>query len=203
MKSESYLRYLLSDNTSLRKYFQERKGVSLEDVKRSLLIKVRELGYSVPDHYYRLGIEASFLNVKELSDIFTVGLTKLADEYLEMHNGKVYVKGERMNAWQLLLPLIPPLLLVAIKIWKEYGSNMESIADFAYNYLLPTVKHTAMPSAYLPEMAILREENQGFDDLHIHLNGAVETDLAWHDFLRYPEMVYQEIYKAYSNDKVK
>lgn len=52
-------------------------------------------------------------------------------------------------------------------------------------------------------MAMLREENHGFDDLHIHLNGAVETDLAWHDFLRYPELVYQEILKAYGNDKVK
>lgn len=203
MKSESYLRYLLSDDISLRKYFQERKAVSLQDVRRSLLIKVRSLGYSVPDHYYRLGIEASFLDVKELSELFTIGLPKLADEYLEIHNGKVYVKGERMNDWQLLLPLIPPLLLTTIKIWKEYGSNMDSIADFAYNCLLPTIRYTAMPSAYLPEMAVLKEENQGFDDLHIHLNGAVETDLAWHDFLRYSKAVYQEIYKAYSNDKVK
>lgn len=203
MKSESYLRYLLSDNTSLRKYFQERKGVSLEDVKRSLLIKVRNLGYSVPDHYYRLGIEASFLDVKELSELFTIGLPKLADEYLEIHNSIVYVKGERMNDWQLLLPLIPPLLLVTIKIWKEYGSNMETIADFAHNCLLPTIRYTAIPSAYLPEMIILKKENQGFDDLHIHLNGAVETDLAWHDFLHYPKVVYQEIFRAYNNDRVK
>lgn len=68
---------------------------------------------------------------------------------------------------------------------------------------MPSVRYTALPSAYLPEMAMLREENHGFDDLHIHLNGAVETDLAWHDFLRYPELVYQEILKAYGNDKVK
>ncbi len=203
MKSESYLKYLLSDNISLRKYFREKKSVSLKDVRRSLLIKVRTLGYSVPDHYYRLGTEASFLDAKELSELFTVGLPKLADEYLEIHNGRVYVKGERMNDWQLLLPLIPPLLLMMIKIWKEYGSNIEPITDFAYNCLLPTVRYTAIPSAYLPEMTILKEENQGFDDLHIHLNGAVETDLAWYDFLRYPEVVYQEIRRAYSNDKVK
>ena len=105
MKSESYLKYLLSDNISLRKYFREKKSVSLKDVRRSLLIKVRTLGYSVPDHYYRLGTEASFLDAKELSELFTVGLPKLADEYLEIHNGRVYVKGERMNDWQLLLPI--------------------------------------------------------------------------------------------------
>lgn len=52
MRSESYLRYLLSDNVSLRKYFCVRKGVSLKEVSRSLLVKVRSLGYAVPDHYY-------------------------------------------------------------------------------------------------------------------------------------------------------
>lgn len=188
MRSESYLRYLFSDNVSLRKYFQERKGVSLKDISRSLLIRVRALGYVVPDHYYRLGTEASFLNINGLSELFTKGLPRLADEYLEIHGGRVYVKGERMNDWQLMLPLIPPLLLTTTKIWKEYGPiNPDSISDFAHNSLLPTVRYTALPSAYLPEMQVLKEENKGFDDLHIHLNGAVETDLAWHDFLRFPD----------------
>ena len=203
MRSESYLRYLLSDNVSLRKYFRERKGVSLKEVSRSSLVKVRLLGYAVPDHYYRLGVEASFLNVNELSELFTVGLPRMADEYLEMHDGRVYVKGERMNDWQLLLPQIPPLLLTTMMIWKKHGPIVDSYVDFAHDNLLPSVRYTALPSAYLPEMAMLREENHGFDDLHIHLNGAVETDLAWHDFLRYPELVYQEILKAYGNDKVK
>lgn len=204
MKSESYLRYLLSDNVSLRKYFRERKCVCLKEVRRSLLIRVRALGYSVPDHYYRLGTEASFMDVNGLGELFTVGLPRLADEYLEIHGGKVYVKGERMNDWQLLMPLIPPLLLTAMKIWKEYGPiKPDSISNFAHHNLLPTVRYTAMPSAYLPEMQVLKDENKGFDDLHIHLNGAVETDLAWHDFLRYPEVVYQEINRAYSNEMVK
>ena len=204
MRSESYLRYLFSDNVSLRKYFRERKSVSLKEVIRSLLIKVRELGYVVPDHYYRLGTEASFLNINGLTELFTIGLPRLADEYLKIYDGRIYVKGERMNDWQLMLPLIPPLLLTATKIWKVYGPiNSDSISDFAHNSLLPTIRYTALPSAYLPEMQVLKEENHGFDDLHIHLNGAVETDLAWHDFLRYPEVVYQEIYKAYSNEKVK
>lgn len=176
MRSESYLRYLLSDNVSLRKYFRERKSVSLKEVSRSLLVKVRSLGYAVPDHYYRLGVEASFLNVNELSKLFTVGLPRMADEYLEMHDGRVYVKGERMNDWQLLLPLIPPLLLTTMKIWKKHGPIVDSYVDFAHDNLLPSVRYTALPSAYLPEMAMLREENHGFDDLHIHLNGAVETD---------------------------
>lgn len=203
MKSDSYLRFLLSDNCSLRKYYRERVAVSLQDVRRSMLLKVREQGYSVPDHYYRLGTEFSFSGVDELSELFTIGLPKLADEYLEIREGQVFVKGEQMNEWQLLLPQIPPLLLVTMRIWKESGPIVGGIVDFAYRFLLPSVKNTAIPSAYLPEMETLRKENNGFDDLHIHLNGAVETDLAWHDFLRYPEVVYQDICRACRNDKVK
>ena len=203
MKSDSYLRFLLSDNCSLMKYYRERVTVSLQDVRRSMLLKVRELGYSVPDHYYRLGVEFSFSGVGELGELFTIGLPKLADEYLEIREGHVFVKGERMNEWQLLLPQIPPLLLVTMKIWKESGPIVGDVVDFAYRHLLPSVRNTAIPSAYLPEMKTLKEEKHGFDDLHIHLNGAVETDLAWHDFLCYPEVVYQGICRACHNDKVK
>ena len=203
MKSNSYLQYLLSDNSSLRKYYKECTGVSLQDIKRSMLLKVRERGYSVPDHYYRLGTEFSFWGIDELSELFTKGLPKLADEYLEIRERQIFVKGEQMNEWQLLLPKIPPLLLVTMKIWQELGPIGDDIVGFTYLYLLPSVKNTAIPSAYLPEMETLRKENHGFDDLHIHLNGAVEVDLAWHDFLSYPEIVYQDIYKAYRNEKVK
>ncbi len=203
MKSESYLRFLLSDNCSLSKYYRERKAVKLQDIKRSILLKVREREYYVPDHYYRLGTEYSFSGVDELSELFTIGLPKLADEYLEIRGGQVFVKGEKMNEWQLLLPHIPPLLLVTMKIWKKSGPLVGELADFACRYLFPSLRNTAIPSAYLPEMETLREENHGFDDLHIHLNGAVETDVAWHDFLRYPEVIYREIHKACGNDKVK
>ena len=68
MKSNSYLRYLLSDNSSLKKYYKKQTAVSLKDVKRSILLKVRERGYSVPDHYYRLGTEFSFLGIDELTE---------------------------------------------------------------------------------------------------------------------------------------
>lgn len=203
MKTDSYLRFLLSDNCSLSKYYRERKAVSLQDVKRSILLKVRELGYSVPDHYYRLGIEFSFADINELSKLFTIGVAGLAEEYLQIKDGRVLVRGERMNDWQLLLPQIPPLLLVVTRIWKEYGPADDNAVNFACNHLSLSVRNTALPSANLPEMETLRKENYGFDDLHIHLNGVVETDLAWHDFLRYPAAAYRDIAAACQDDKVK
>ena len=203
MKNESYLRYLLNDNRSLQQYFIKKKQVTLEDLKRFLLLKVREKQYSVPDHYYRLGNEFTFEGISELSEVFTVGLSRLADQYLSIWDKQVFVLGKEFNNWQLLLPDIPPLVLIAAKIRNEFGPVKEPMIDYANRYLKPNALHTAMPSPYLPEMKVMEKSIQGFSDLHIHLNGAIETDLAWNDVLGHPEEVYSEIEKAYENQKVK
>ena len=203
MINESYLRYLLNDKRSLHKYFSLKQRVSLNELKRFLLLKVREKQFSVPDHYYRLGKEYSFDKISLLSEVFTVGIPRLAEEYLDIWEGKVYVIGEKFNDWQLLLPEIPPLLLIVAKLWMMFRPATESMPDFAIKYLKPCAFHTVIPSPYIPEMKTLEKTINGFSDLHIHLNGAVETDLVWHDFLRYPDKVYYEIIKAYSNEKVK
>lgn len=203
MKIDSYLRYLLNDKRSLNRYFSLKKGVSLDELKRSLLLNVREKQYSVPDHYYRLGTEFSFRDIGLFSEVFTVGIPRLADEFLDIWHYRVYVVGERFNDWQMLLPEIPPLLLMATRIWKEFGPEIEPMSVFASKYIKPSLYHTALPSPYLPEMKTMEKEIRGFSDLHIHLNGTVETDLTWHDILRYPEMVYAEIKEAYRNTKVK
>lgn len=109
MNSDLYLRYLLDDKLSLDKYFRQHKTVTLDDVMRSALLSAREYRYAVPDHYYRLGNEHSFAGITRLPQLFTVGLPHLAEEYLEMIQGKVKVRGNRLNDWQLLLTHIPPL----------------------------------------------------------------------------------------------
>lgn len=84
MLTQSYLRYLFSDNHSLHSYYVEKKSVSLNDIKRSLMLIERQNNVFIPDHYYRLGQENSFAKLNSLGELFTVGLTKLANEYLEI-----------------------------------------------------------------------------------------------------------------------
>lgn len=203
MENESYLRYLLTDRLSFRQYFKNKHSVCLTDVRRSILLAVRSRCYSVPDHYYRLGEEFSFDGINRLSDLFTVGLPNLAADFLMIREHKVYVRGERMNEWQLLLPLMPPLLLTVAMIWKEHRPVVASDTDFTNDFLLPSLKYTALPPAYLPEMEVLKNEYGGFMDLHIHLNGSIETDLVWQDLLKSPKAVFREIKAALKNDKVK
>ena len=73
MYTESYLRYLLSDDASLQQYYVSRKRVSLDDVKRNLMLIERENNRQIPDHYYRLGQEKSFKDIEFVSQLFTVG----------------------------------------------------------------------------------------------------------------------------------
>ena len=203
MLTQSYLRYLFSDNHSLHSYFEERKAVSLADIKRSLMLIERQNNVFIPDHYYRLGQESSFSGLNSLGELFTVGLCRLADEYLENRNGRIYVKAEKLNDWQLMLPYMPPLILQAAKM-----RLMESVATadpttFVSMIIAPNVTYTSLPRPYIPQMELLLSEQKGLNDLHLHLNGALETDMTWQDFLRYPDKVYKEMKDAMRNEKVK
>ena len=86
MLNQSYLRYLFSDNHSLHSYYEERKLVSLDDIKRSLMLIERQNNVFIPDHYYRLGQEKSFAGLNSLGALFTVGLSRLANKYRQNQN---------------------------------------------------------------------------------------------------------------------
>ena len=203
MKKESYLKYILSDNKSLDAYFRCHRSVTLQDIKRSILLKVRERGYAVADHYYRLGVEHSFEGIEFISEIFTKGLVGLSENYLETRDGKVYVIGRYFNDWQMILPEIPPLLPITLLIWKKYGPITGPLVDYTYKNISSSIKYTALIAPYIPEMKVCVEENGGFSDLHIHLNGALETDHTWNDFLRYPEQIYLKLRDAFKDEKNK
>ena len=203
MLNQSYLRYLFSDNHSLHSYYEERKLVSLDDIKRSLMFIERQNNVFIPDHYYRLGQEKSFAGLNSLGALFTVGLSRLANEYLESRENRIYVKAELQNDWQLMLPYMPPLILQAVKMWGMASVSATDPIKFISGVIAPNITYTALPRPYIPQMELLLHEQEGLNDLHLHLNGALETDMTWHDFLRYPDKVYKEMKGAMKNEKVK
>lgn len=203
MEVQSHLRYLLSDKRSLYQYFVEALPVSLEDITRNLMLTERENNVYIPDHYYRLESEKSFEDIKNIGELFTVGLPRLADAYLECKNNIVYVKEEKLNEWQMMLPYMPPLILVAEKIWKEYPPYAISPMKYTTKYLIPNLRHTALPTPYIRQLEALKRQCSGLYDLHIHLNGTLETDTTWQDFLLHPDNVYHELIEAIKAGKVK
>lgn len=201
MYTESYLRYLLSDDISLQKYYERKEVVTLEDIKRNLMLLERDNNHFIPDHYYRLGKERSFDQIEYVSQLFTVGLSRLAEEYLEMRGNIVYVKAEKMNSWQLMLPYMPPLLMVCIKLFNNAYMKNGDEEEYLHKFIRPNLTYTAFPSPYIPQMMEFLDE--GLADLHMHLNGAMETDLTWQDFLKNPLEIKDELEKAYNEEKVK
>lgn len=205
MVASPVTQYLLSDIDSLADYERGDK-LSFEDVKRRLLLLKRLEDRDVPDHYYRLNQEKSFDGIETLGELIRIGLFRLADEHLELRGNRIYVKQNKQNMWQELITYIPPLILqiAFLHIKRPLTSfKFSDIRTYYENIILPNTKYTALPYPYILQVRNYVEQNNGFMDLHIHLNGTTEVDSVWHDFIQYPDKVAEEIEKSKNNPMVK
>ena len=203
MKSNSHISYLLTDRLSLSSY-QKGEDVTLEDIKRRLKLKVREQNYMIPNHYLKLVSDSSFRGITKKSQIFTKGLTQLADDFLEKRNNRIYVKIEKFNAWQEQISFIPPMLLICAYIFKHCDFSVDNIkTDSFYNqHIAPNLRNTSLISPYISQLENLKKECHGLNDLHIHLNGTMETDSVWLDFLQSPKSIIQIIRDSAKENKL-
>lgn len=192
MTTNSIIRYLIADNISLNDYICG-KVPSFEDVKRRLLLLLRSEDKNVPDHYYRQNQRYSLKDIDSLPNLLTKALYKLAEEHLEMINDHIYVKQAMQNSWQELITYIPPLILqmafLHVKKPLCVNADISEIREYCLKTILPNVKYTALPYPYIPEIAHIVNQQQGFHDLHIHLNGSTEADIVWQDLMMYPQKI--------------
>lgn len=204
MQTKSLLKHLLCDDVSLQHYMNG-EIVSWNDVQRRLFELERRDDIRVPDHYYRLLTEKCFEEIKSLSDLLTKGLPNFADTYIENRNGFLYIKAEMQNEWQLLLADYSPLLLIAAKICQDnvcpLGNN-EDIKEYFDKHVAPNVKYTALLHPYIIQLEDFRDTYGGMYDLHIHLNGTMESDYLWQDCLERPNSFIQAISTKYISPKV-
>ncbi len=210
---KSLFRHLLSDRISLRDY-SESKLPSLTDVERRLFLLGRQSLPNLPDHYHRLSKERWQRKVQgdkrseSLGGLLVQGLVSLADEHLfldkKIRKGRekvlVRVRAQKMNAWQELIAIMPPLVLQVSLLYRAYPL-CEALGDGDYltfykDKILPNLRHTALPMPYIQQLETFMVESGGFHDLHIHLNGTTETDVAWQSFLSRPDQVYDEFSQA-------
>lgn len=200
------LQFLLSDNESLAQYLNG-SFVSLDDIKRRMLLKRRTQNLYVPDHLYRLEQEDVFDNMETLNDVFTKGLVALASNYLELERNKIYVKAEQQNSLQELLTHLPPLLLQCALLYRNAEpinkKNPDDLKTYFRDFILPNTQYTAIPSSRIPQLDHYLKERNGLHDLHMHLNGALETDQVWQDYLFYPNSIYNDLKKGFRNPKVR
>lgn len=205
MVTSSIIKHLLSDKDSLSDYCNG-DVVSLDDIKRRLFLLERAENKRIPDHYYRLNQAKSFEKMESLGEVIRQGLYRLAESHLELKENKIYVKQDKQNEWQELITYIPPLILQAafLHIKRPITSNASrDISAYFYMYILPNARYTALPYPFIPQLENYIKEKNGLHDLHMHLNGSTETDLAWQDFLFEPDQVYFDLKDGLGNQKVK
>ena len=195
-------KFLLMDNESLSQY-RVGNNVSFEDIKRRLFLLSRSQNRLIPDHLYRLYQEKAFENVFNLNDIFLVGIKQLAENHLEIKSKRIYVKEEMQNSWQELLTYIPPLFLQSLLIHKQYSMSDSKDLFFFKEVILPNTKYTSIPYPKITQLEHLLNDNKGFHDLHMHLNGSLETDQVWQDYLSQPTRIYKDLKKSFNNTRVK
>lgn len=215
---KSLFRHLLSDRSSLRDY-SESKCPSFSDVESRLFHLERQSQPGLPDHYHRLSKEywkgrvqgnasSSNADSNSLGELLVQGLTSLAHDHLfldkRIRRGReevsVRVQARKMNDWQELIAIMPPLVLQVALLHQAYplcaAVEDQDYLELYKDKLLPNLRHTALPTPYIQQLEAFMFKSGGFHDLHIHLNGATETDVAWQTFLSQPDRVYNEFKQA-------
>ncbi|WP_159476513.1 hypothetical protein [Chryseobacterium sp. 18068] len=197
-------KFLLMDDESLNCY-KYNKNVSFEDLKRRLFLIYRAENPTIPDHILRLHQNKTFDGITTISEIFLKGILGLSKEYLELDDNRIYVKQEMQILWQELLTYIPPLFLQAVLLQDLYKAKSIDTDDkkFYELYILPNSRYTAIPSAKITNLDFFVNENNGLHDLHMHLNGSMETDHVWQDFLKNQILLYRDLKSSFHNSKVK
>ena len=61
---------------------------------------------------------------------------------------------------------------------------------------------SALPPAHIPELEYLRKEKEGLYDLHIHLNGTMESDWIWADMMTSPTECLKEVERSFESDEM-
>lgn len=205
MNTQSILRHLLCDKESLSQYYAG-EPVEFEDVKRRMLGLERGEDRYLPDHHYRLLSSKTFNGIRNIAGVFTDGIHELTIDLLDIKLNQILIKPAGQHIWQDLITGMPPLLLQCAYLWKVYKvdwSKPSEIQAFYADVILPNFRYTALPSPDAGSLSEFCRKNGGFNDLHMHLNGATEVDVVWQDYLTFPDKIYYELSEVWGVEKVR
>lgn len=183
----------MNDDCLLRKYAKG-EDVEYKNVLKRLKSRTEQLNFGLTSHYIDFAAQDACKGVTSMSTIFTEGLPRLAEHYLEIDGQNlVTVKIEMMNEWQLLLADMSPTLLVSAFLWKEKQGKIKG-KNVLIDCIDKNIKYTALPRAGKLDINGICKD--GLYDVHIHINELLESDSAWMDCLCNPHKVIHELRTA-------
>ncbi|WP_313138792.1 hypothetical protein [Myroides sp.] len=191
------IKYLFN-NTEAFDDLCEGKFVEIEQIKRSVLLELRKNNVRKPDHLYRLQMEDRKAYFESYCTLLSDGLGDLSNELLELRDNRLYVNKEMFFKWEETITFIPPGILIASKLSRLFIIDREKLWK---EYILPNTKYTMLLSPHLIQLEKKVKEWGGLDELHIHLNGSLEADKVWQDFIQYPFEISKNLEKVNGKEK--
>ncbi|MCS4224713.1 hypothetical protein [Sphingobacterium sp. BIGb0165] len=199
------LKYLFDDIESLEKYYSN-EFTDLKHIGLNSFLKKRDENRNLPDHYYRLEKEELFKGVNHIGDFFLVSIPNMADRFLSIERHNLVVRSEEFFNWQECICHISPLVFIAHKL-EPYLENQYNdwtlVRSFFEKYILSNTQNTCLLRPNIIQLNAKSKNWGGLHDLHIHLNGTLETDIVWQDLLSQPNKIHRELKRSFINkDKV-
>lgn len=191
--------YIQKDVISLRQYIETLGEVSWSDIKNNLFSLQHYDNLYVPDHYIKLSNNYEMQDINSVNDLLCLGFVGYCNSLLEYRNDTVIARAETFNQWQMNIVSISPLLAISAMLEHKFTYDSSNPISFLSNYIIPNIRHTTIPSPYIIQTEKFLHGKNGLCDLHAHLNGTLESDAVWQDFLAHPYDVLKEINKKYQN----
>ena len=180
----------LTTPSLLRVYY--RNGVLLcQDLKMRVFVRARQIKPLWADYRFK-NYERMAFQQQHTETLVANSLFQLADTYLEMHDSEIRCRTDQFEAWQDCLTRVPPLPLLVAVVFQNKNFTADQERLFRQNF----TKHSMLPSIFHPLLENLIQE-EGLNELHIHLNGTTEFDLFWQDALAHSRKVYQKLATAF------
>lgn len=121
-------------------------------------------------------------------------LERLADTFLcEGRDGSIRVRSRHLSTWQRLILAVPPLLICAAFVAARISNEQLAPANYAEQCRLVERLNRWLCDSTLPvdDNPFLDHlgATEGFDEVHMHLNGTTEAEKIWMDALERPQQV--------------
>ena len=178
--------FLQKDYNSLQKYLAGR-NVTVDDIKRGLLVKQHTDNAEIPDHFYKLYNKDALGKADSIVALFISAIPDFVEDFLVMdYENRITVKEEKFIDWQNTIADFSPLFLQASYLYKFgrlHGTSVDEILAFHTEYIHSNAAYTALVSPDIKPIHNLFKSKGSFYDLHIHLNGVTESDAVWQNLL--------------------
>lgn len=170
----------------------------MDDIRRRIFVSERRSDTGLANHFYKNYLDARLGDVEHVHALPQRVLTALAERFLTRAGGRLHIKAKAFADWQKLLPSISPLAVI-IAFLVEEGRGPQ-LGEDPRPFLYEQIGDTALLQPHQPELLHLIE-NDGLNEMHMHLNGSTELDIVWADAVKSPELYKSEMHEALSKQK--